>query len=202
MDKVVFVKDDFLNQHDVDALRHLVVSEQENFAPTSTMTNADDYRRSSVLSYKKFPFELYSKFKSLIHELVPEVCEELVHPEFDIDKDAFEAQITQSGHGDFYKTHNDNGSVEVRLRELTYVYYFNFEPKRFHGGELQVYTRDVADHSLIIPDNESIFVTPVHNRIIFFDSRRKHQVLKVYTASPSFQDSRFTVNGWVKRTNV
>lgn len=199
METAVYIKHNFLNEIDVQMLRDLVLDEQENFAPTSTMTNASDYRRSSVLSHKRFPYSLFVKFKELIHNLVPEVCDELLHPEFDIDEDGFESQMTQSGHGDFYKTHNDNGSPEVLRRELTYVYYFNFEPKRFHGGELQVFTRDVADHSLEIPDDESMFVAPQHNSIVFFDSRRKHQVLKVLTASGAFVDSRFTINGWVKR---
>ena len=201
MNNIVYTIEHFLSEEEVEHLKQLILDNKENFNPTTTMTNAANYRQSSVLQWDKYPRALFDSFKNKIYALIPEVCDRLVHPDFELDEDGFESQITLSSDGDFYKTHNDNGSPEVRLRELTYVYYFHFEPKRFHGGELQVYVNDFADESLELPDECSLFVPPTHNMIVFFDSRRKHQVLPVRTASPAFEDARFTVNGWIKRLN-
>lgn len=199
MNNIVYTINEFLNDEEMARLHDLVLSEKENFKATTTMTNADNYRKSSALQWDHYPRALFDFFRDKIHALIPQVCDILLHPEFEIDQEGFESQITCSSDRDFYKTHNDSGSVEVSRREITYVYYFNFEPKRFRGGELQVYTNDFNDPSLEIPDEDSFFVAPVNNSIVFFDSRRKHQVLPVRTRSPAFEDSRFTVNGWVKR---
>jgi Rps23 Pro-64 3,4-dihydroxylase Tpa1-like proline 4-hydroxylase len=42
-------------------------------------------------------------------------------------------------------------------------------------------------------------IEPMNNRIVLFDSRCMHEVLPVESDSEAFGDSRFTLNGWLRR---
>jgi len=188
--------DNFLTPEEISLLWNFVEENRENFEPTKTSTNAVDYRKSFVLPATYFP-ALYAALSSRLMFLFPKIAYELVHPEFEVG--SVEMQLTATNDGGFYKTHNDSGHAESQKRELTYVYYFNREPKQFTGGALQLYKTDLNSGELELPDEQSILIEPIHNRIIFFDSRLMHQVLPARVASKDFFDSRFTLNGWINR---
>jgi SM-20-related protein len=189
-----FYIDNFLSEYEISLLFDTIEENKENFQPTKTSTEAVDYRKSFVLAATFFP-ELYDAFKSRLKFLFPTITFELAHPDFDMD--SFEMQLTATNDGGFYKTHNDSGHPASHKRELTYVYYFNRKPKKFKGGQLQLYKTNTNNESLELPDSDSTFIEPVHNRIIFFDSRLMHQVLPTFVESKDFFDSRFTINGWL-----
>jgi Rps23 Pro-64 3,4-dihydroxylase Tpa1-like proline 4-hydroxylase len=115
-------------------------------------------------------------------------------PEFAIDE--LEMQLTAHGNGNFYKVHNDSDG-EVIKRTLTYVYYFNREPKPFRGGNLRMYETNYVNGWIATPEYQEI--EPMNNRIVLFDSRCMHEVLPVESDSEAFGDSRFTLNGWLRR---
>ena len=94
--------------------------------------------------------------------------------------------------------HTDAGDNETRKRELTYVYYFNRMPLGFAGGELRVYDDEVRNNKLARRDTYQT-IAPEHNTIVFFHARVMHEVTPVIVPSKAFGDSRFTVNGWVRR---
>ncbi|MEO1802338.1 MAG: 2OG-Fe(II) oxygenase, partial [Cyanobacteria bacterium J06629_2] len=109
-----------------------------------------------------------------------------------------EMQMTAHNDGCFYKVHSDAGSAKTQTRELTYVYYFYKEPKAFTGGELKIYDTQMVGEKFIQRDNSKI-VEPRNNSIVFFNSRCKHEVLPIACPSRQFDDSRFTLNGWLRR---
>jgi SM-20-related protein len=185
--------DHWLTETDHRQLLDYVLSQEKAFVPTTTSTDAQDYRRSQVLY--EFP-----EFAELVHERIyatlPEVYKTLsmaAFPIMDIEK-----QLTAHNDGNYYKVHNDNGSADTATREFTYVYYFYREPKAFTGGELIIYDSQIANGFYVQADSFQT-VEPRNNSIVFFLSRYLHEVLPVHCPSRSFADSRLTINGWVRR---
>src|SRR6185369_7664014 len=104
---------------------------------------------------------------------------------------AIEVQATASNDGDFFGLHQDGGPDSPR--EVSFIYFLHDEPRRFSGGELRIcHTREV-DGRLLAADTR---LTPEGDTLVFFASRRAHEVLPVAVPSLAFADSRFTVNGW------
>ena len=110
-----------------------------------------------------------------------------------------EAQITASIDGSFFGVHTDADRVKVPKRYLTYVYYFNRQPKGFSGGELRIYD-DVLRNNKLARGDTFQTIEPLHNRLVLFWARTMHEVMPVRVASHAFADARFTVNGWVNST--
>lgn len=185
--------DDFLSPEENQQILKLAIDRQSDFVPTSTSTNADNYRASHVL-YPSFFTDFYYLVSSRLRAIHPEVLKTLNLPEFAIDE--LEMQLTAHGNGNFYKVHNDSDG-EVIKRTLTYVYYFNREPKPFRGGNLRMYETNYVNGWIAKPEYQEI--EPMNNRIVLFDSRCMHEVLPVESDSEAFGDSRFTLNGWLRR---
>ncbi len=186
----------FLTPDEHQSLLQYVLEKETYFVPTTTSTNEINYRQSMVLySFPEFS-ELMLK---RVEAIVPEVISRLDLPSFSINY--IESQLTAHNDGNYYKIHNDNGSSETILRELTYVYYFYQEPKHFSGGELLIYDSDISNN-FYINSNPFQTVEPRNNSIVFFLSRYMHEVLPVICPSQAFADSRFTINGWVNRVPI
>ncbi|QLE59347.1 proline hydroxylase [Nostoc sp. TCL26-01] len=185
--------DNFLSPEEHQQLIKYTLAKEADFLPTTTSTQDEDYRRSMVLySFPEFSELIIKKIQAVI----PDIVSKLAMPSFNVAQ--IESQLTAHNDGNYYKIHNDNGSPETATRELTYVYYFYQEPKRFSGGELLIYDSKVENNFYV---NAETFKTvePRNNSIVFFISRYMHEVLPVKCPSKSFTDSRFTINGWVRR---
>ncbi len=186
--------DNFLTSDEHQQLLNYVLGKEADFVSTSTSTNAMNYRQSMVLySFPEFSQSILKR----IEAIVPDVITKLGLLSFPISY--IESQLTAHNDGNYYKIHNDNGSPETVLREITYVYYFYREPKHFSGGELLIYDSQIS-HNFYINSDSFKTVEPRNNSIIFFLSRCMHEVLPVNCPSKVFADSRFTINGWVNRT--
>jgi len=109
-----------------------------------------------------------------------------------------EAQITASNDGAFYGVHTDADYAQLHRRYLTYVYYFNSQPKAFTGGELYLYDDILRNNKLAMGETYQA-VQPTHNTMVLFWARIMHEVRPVSAPSKRFRDSRFTVNGWVNK---
>jgi SM-20-related protein len=110
--------------------------------------------------------------------------------------DDIECQVTAHLDGGFFQIHNDSGSEDTRSRVVTFVYYFESRPNSFLGGELRIYEpelhgKDGRTRYTIVP--------PTDNSLVFFPSGVMHEVLPTYVQSKIFSDSRFTINGWIRR---
>ncbi|MFN3926468.1 MAG: 2OG-Fe(II) oxygenase [Pseudanabaenaceae cyanobacterium] len=85
---------------------------------------------------------------------------------------------------------NDNGSPDSATRELTYVYYFYQEPKKFTGGKLLLYDGLTKNNNMFDKAETYKTYTPSNNTITFFPSHYLHEVLPVSCPSRNFADSR------------
>lgn len=187
--------DNFLTPAEKNKLIKYVLAKESEFVSTSTSTNAEDYRRSMVLhSFPEFSELMVNRIKAIL----PDVLQKLNIPSFEIGE--IEAQLTMHNDNNFYKLHNDSGSPDTATRFFTYVYYFNREPKAFSGGELQIYDSKIENNFYVAADSFRT-VEPRNNSIVFFLSRYMHEVLRVSCPSKAFADSRFTINGWVRKAN-
>ena len=187
--------DNFLKPEEYQQALDVAFGKQAEFVDSRTVTNAANYRSSSILYATLFP-ELYYLVKNKILAALPLVLENLNYPEFAVSR--VEMQMTAHNDGCFYKVHTDAGSEKTKDRQLTYVYYFYQEPKQFTGGELKIYDTELQDNSFK-QKARSQTVEPRNNRIVFFNSRCKHEVLPIICPSQNFQHSRFTLNGWLRK---
>ncbi|MBW3586156.1 MAG: 2OG-Fe(II) oxygenase [Cyanobacteria bacterium 0813] len=187
--------DNFLTSAEKNKLIKYVLAKESEFVTTSTSTNADDYRRSMVLhSFPEFSELMVNRIKAIL----PDVLRKLNIPSFPLGE--IEAQLTMHNDNNFYKLHNDSGSPDTASRFFTYVYYYYREPKAFSGGELQIYDSKI-ENNFYVADETFRTVEPRNNSIVFFLSRYMHEVLRVSCPSKAFADSRFTINGWVRKAN-
>ncbi len=187
--------ENFLTNSETKQLLNYILQRKSDFVPTTTSTNAENYRRSLVLhSFPKFRELIVKNIKKLF----PDVLNKLSIPEFSIAQ--IESQLTAHNDNNFYKIHNDNGSPDTATRVLTYVYYFYQEPKAFTGGNLIIYDSKIKGKYYVKADTFKT-VEPKNNSIVFFLSRYMHEVLPVSCPSKAFTDSRFTINGWIRRAD-
>lgn len=185
--------DNFLKPEEHKHLLKYVLEKESDFLPSNTSTNDINYRQSMVLySFPEFSEQILKR----IQAVVPDIISKLNLPSFSVSQ--IESQLTAHNDGNYYKLHNDNGSPDTATRELTYVYYFYQEPKSFSGGELLIYDSKI-ENNLYVNAETFKTVEPRNNSIIFFLSRYMHEVLPVNCPSQAFGDSRFTINGWVRR---
>jgi Rps23 Pro-64 3,4-dihydroxylase Tpa1-like proline 4-hydroxylase len=185
--------DGFLTPSDNQRLLDFVAQQQSDFVSTSTSVGDLDYRKSVVLH--SFP-EFSNLITQRIRETFPDILSKLNLPDFAIQQ--IESQLTAHNDGHYYNIHNDNGSPDSETRELTYVYYFHNQPKAFSGGELKIYDTRIKNNYYVDAETFHI-IEPRNNSIVFFLSRYMHEVLPIYCASRAFADSRFTINGWIRR---
>jgi Rps23 Pro-64 3,4-dihydroxylase Tpa1-like proline 4-hydroxylase len=186
--------DNFLSNSEQQNLLNYVFQKKSAFVPSSTSTQDLDYRRSLVLhSFTKFSELLINR----VRKAMPDVCEAL-QMKFEVGN--VEAQLTAHNDGNYYKVHNDSGSPDTATRELTFVYYFYREPKSFSGGELVIYDSKIENNYYVKADSFQK-VEPRNNSIVFFPSYYMHEVLPIHCPSQAFADSRFTINGWIRRAS-
>lgn len=199
----VFVKRNFLTKQELNGLTNYVLSHERDFSPSTVIAHegpdsAQDlsYRKSMVL-YNLGDYT--SMIQDRLYALLPDVLEAFKRDAFPIAH--VDIQVTASNDGDFFKVHQDNSSVEpldIPRREISYVYYFHSEPKAFTGGQLKLYNSQdgAVQHS---KKRSAETITPRQNTLVLFPSSYDHEVLPVRCPSRRFENSRFTVNGWIIR---
>ena len=190
----VVIVDGLLGDAEWSPLLARVLASEAQFQPSATHDARADYRHSLVLNP---PPDLVEPVVRRVRSLTPDVLPELrVQP---ITVGVVEAQVTASIDGSFFGVHTDADRQKVPKRYLTYVYYFNRQPKAFSGGELRVYD-DVLRNGKLARSETFQVIEPLHNRLVLFWARTMHEVMPVRMPSGAFGDARFTVNGWVNST--
>jgi len=178
---------DFLAKRDnVNLFKQTIRSEQD-FVTAGVIDYSNEYTnwRSAKVSFWNTRVEKVSdKLKELISSKYFEVCRMLNIDQLNDYK--IDIQLTAHNHGDYFKAHADRSTDdETNNRVLTFVYYFYKIPKPFVGGEL------------VIHGTERYSIDPYNNMIIFFKPEILHEVLPICTDENSFENSRFTLNGWL-----
>ena len=185
--------DGFLSASEVAWLMELTFAAESRFALARLSDARDDYRQALMLGA---PHEVWELFTGKIRTVMLDVMTRLRMGRFTVGN--IDCQITASGDGGYFKAHTDAGHNETIKRQLTYVYYYNREPKGFTGGELRVYDDTIRNGKLAATESFQV-IEPRHNSIVFFQAPVMHEVMPVNVPSRQFRDSRFTVNGWVDR---
>lgn len=188
--------ENFLSPAENRQILELAIANQSQFVASTTTGDVANYRESSILYATHFP-DYYQFFQDRILHTLPTVLSKLNHPRFSVDQ--VQMQLTAHHDGDYYKIHNDASSAKTKTRAITYVYYFHRYPKTFSGGELQLYDTEWRNGSASAGERSTI-IEPRNNSIVFFNSRCQHQVLPICCSSGQFEDGRFTLNGWLRRT--
>ncbi|MGE0449971.1 MAG: 2OG-Fe(II) oxygenase [Vicinamibacterales bacterium] len=185
--------DDVLAPEDLARLMDFALAREAELRPSGVTTNVEGYRRSRVLF--EFP-EFKELLLSRVRAYLPTALRALAVPPFHVSR--IEAQLTAHNDGDYFKVHPDSGSGDTATREITFVYYFNREPKGYAGGELVLYDSRLVN-GVLEKDESFSLIEPRRNSMVLFRSHCHHEVLPVTCPSGAFADSRFTINGWVRR---
>ena len=194
------VLDEFLAPQELQELTRYALEHESEFSASEVVspTHAKgvvnyEHRRSRVL----MDLGLHENVMlARIKTVLPQVLEKLGMHEFDIAD--VEAQITASNDGDYFHFHCDNGSGKVSSRHLTFVYFFHREPRQFEGGELRIHDAHLEAGSYLSEGSYQTIV-PQQNQIVFFPCELLHEITAVKCSSQLFADSRFTLNGWLRR---
>ncbi len=186
----------FLSPEENQQALEIALTQADQFVGSKTTTQANNYRKSSILYATIFP-DYYEFMRQKLLKTLPDVLQKLNHPTFSVSQ--VEMQLTAHNDGCIYKIHNDSGSAKTVTRMITYVYYFHQEPKKFSGGELRLYETELKA-GVATTNGQYKTIEPKNNSIVFFDSRCKHEVMPVKCPSQKFEDGRFTLNGWLRRT--
>ena len=193
----------FLSPEENRELYLHILLQEEHFRRSVVLGTAEKHRRSRYLA-KEYYLKYFKVIEARITVRLEEILDYLGISNFRVSN--FESQCTSSNQGDYYRLHNDAGMPLVAKRTLTYVYYFSRLPLPFTGGELEIYETDpqIADTERYLGVKSAgkflkTTLTPTNNSIVFFNSRLTHQVLPVQCPSGKFEDSRFTINGWLSR---
>jgi SM-20-related protein len=194
------VLNEFLAPQEVGQLTRFTLEHESDFKVSEVLSPVAEggvvdyeHRKSRVLMEIE-PHQ--SVILERIKAALPQVLEKLGMEEFTIG--GVEAQITASGDGDFFHFHSDNGSDRVASRYLTFVYFFHREPRQFEGGELRIHDARL-DGGEYTSDGTYQAIAPQQNQIVFFPCEMMHEITPVKCASGLFADSRFTLNGWLRR---
>jgi Rps23 Pro-64 3,4-dihydroxylase Tpa1-like proline 4-hydroxylase len=194
------VLDEFLSPQELEQLTRFTMEHEADFQNSEVYSPSvqkgvinDDFRRSRVLMELG---EQQEVILERIKSVLPQVLEKLGMEEFAIAD--VEAQITASNDGDFFHCHDDNGSDGVASRHLTFVYFFHREPRQFEGGELRIHDAHLQD-ARYVSDGSYQTIVPQQNQIVFFPCELLHEITPVKCGSQLFADSRFTLNGWLRR---
>jgi Rps23 Pro-64 3,4-dihydroxylase Tpa1-like proline 4-hydroxylase len=106
-----------------------------------------------------------------------------------------ETQVSRYGdEGQKYNYHVDAFSNDNR--QLTMVYYFNEEPKKYKGGEISLTDSPIFRGKKMDKSREEVTIIPENNMAVVFGGRLPHFVHP--TKSPkTFSKGRFSVNCWI-----
>ena len=180
------------------AMAHVLAHEHEFLDSTvsdegnQNASSADTrFRRSRILNDIQ---DMAPLVASKLHVLLPEIWPQLRLPQLPLTK--LECQITAHGDGDFFNTHTDNGMPDIAHRQVSYVYYFHQEPKRFTGGHLRFYNTWLAG-GLNTAGALAADIEPPRNSLMVFASHLHHEVTPIRCESTALADQRLTINGWL-----
>ncbi len=194
------VLDEFLAPQELAELTRFTLEHEADFASSEVVSPSHDagvvnydHRRSCVLM-DLGPHE--NLMLERIKTVLPDILQKLGMQDFQIAQ--VEAQITASNDGDYFHFHSDNGSGQVASRYLTFVYFFHHEPKQFEGGELRIHDARL-EQGMYASEGSYQTIVPQQNQIVFFPCEMLHEITPVECASQRFVDSRFTLNGWLRR---
>ena len=103
-------------------------------------------------------------------------------------------KISVYHHGHFFGLHHDDNTGPAASRRFGFIYYFEYPPRRFSGGELILFDRDPDS---LLPTASFTNVAPAHNSLAIIPANTWHEVLPIHCPSDDWFAGRFTLSGWI-----
>tara|TARA_R110000824_G_scaffold279475_1_gene467683 strand:- start:63 stop:722 length:660 start_codon:yes stop_codon:yes gene_type:complete len=203
---LIIIRDFFTNDENKEILAEAVGNEKHF---VSALTNKSIYPefRSNKAAYYDVIYEKDrsgSKLLSLIdgsfsnNDELKSVLNTASYPIHKFRNSNYHAtQVSRYGDdGQQFKYHID--AMEGTERQLTMVYYFHEEPKKYKGGEIS-FTRSPISMGVPMDKNaKPMVIKPENNMAVIFGALTAHTVYP--TTSPKiFSQGRFSVNCWIGR---
>jgi len=194
------VLDEFLAPQELVDLTQFALDHEKDFSASQVISPVAErgvidyeHRRSRVLmDLEQYQDLILQRIKAVL----PRVLQELEMEDFVVAD--VEAQMTASNDGDFFRFHSDNSNEQVGSRYLTFVYFFQREPRQFEGGELRLHDARLEE-GVYVSEGSYQTIVPQQNQIVLFPCELMHEITPVKCPSGQFADSRFTLNGWLRR---
>jgi hypothetical protein len=173
----------------IDEVLNLAISNPQLFRPA--IVEKDGIFPSPVLDKKQYSADSFCNkalkdlMQPMIDQLMARKTEMTAH--FSMKRLYLRSPhifMTRMGDGDFLSRHSDMMKTAGPNFELTFLIYLHSKPKRFSGGELELYW-----------DNGMEVIAPLHNMLVAFPGALEHAVRVVTCPSNEFRDSRFVVVG-------
>lgn len=194
------VLDEFLAPQELAELTRFILDHEADFEASEVIS---PHAEGGVVNYEHRSSRVLmeiGKYQDLmldrIRTALPQILGKLGMEEFTVA--GVEAQVTASNEGDFFHFHSDNASERVAARYLTFVYFFHREPRGFEGGELRIHDARL-ENGQYVSEGTYQTIIPQQNQIVFFPCEVLHEITPVKCSSRLFADSRFTLNGWLRR---
>jgi SM-20-related protein len=202
---IIVIRNIFTKKENNDILEEAVKNKKTFKQGVIGNDKISSFRTNKVSYYDKIYDSDRSKSKLLtvIDEIfkTPEFSEIISSSPYPINlysqTNYHETQVSRYGDdGQLYKYHLD--AFNNNERQITFVYYFNEEPKKYKGGEIQFTNSPIHNGKKADKNTESITIEPENNMAVVFGSNTAHMVLP--TKSPkTFNKGRFSVNCWIGR---
>lgn len=210
---IAVIRDDALPPEQLDALLAHAVSKEADFIEAGLVRNDAGAAVTVDRSFRynkqlRGASSLPDPTMSELRALVPALASELPGMRAsEVADGTFEAFITATPNGGFFRPHVDDSHEGARDRFISFVLYFSRVPRPFTGGELcierdwkdtdRLFLFDAGRNGFDHPDIADV-VVPVPNRLVVFGAHRRHEIRPVRSTSNQFADSRFTVTGFVR----
>lgn len=182
----------------VSRLVEHTLKHQQKFQPATVVMRGDDTPEVNERIRRALTLDDLGEFEAAMRERVKAHLESALkrmkRQPFAVGR--IEMQITASGDGDYFRLHPDTDGKDTR--EISFVYFFHREPRRFSGGELRIYETRQIDGKLV-PADHAQTISPRQDTLVFFPATNDHEVLPTRVPSGEFADSRFTIAGWIHR---
>lgn len=190
----VFIENFLPAQFHRTLLPRVLAAPDEDVVPSTVGKNEynPDRRVSFTVGGLK---EIQSQFWDYVAAALPSVCPRLHVPAFTVGKT--EVRVRTYRAGNFFDVHRDNSIPETADRQVSFVYFFHRVPRQYTGGELLML--DTSADSLRYSITNFSRIIPTDNAIILFPSRFYHAVVPVECASSDPGDTRFVINGHIRR---
>jgi hypothetical protein len=142
----------FLTEAEHDELLNYVLGREREFTPATVQQQGNSAAVVDQRIRSSLVLDGLGRFEALLTERIKEHLEavraRLGHQAFPLGR--IELQVTANGDRDYFGMHRDTDGGDSR--ELTFVYFFSSEPRRFSGGELRVFETVVEDGRIIGTD--------------------------------------------------
>jgi predicted 2-oxoglutarate/Fe(II)-dependent dioxygenase YbiX len=211
---VTAVVDGALSPDELRDLLAYTISREADFVDTRVLASAPDAlpvvdpdvrRNLHLRGTANVPAAVMERLRHRVPYLASTLDDE---EDQDLAGGIYEADITATADGGFFRPHIDNGNASVRNRSTSFVLFFSHEPRSFRGGALcierdwrvgdRLFMFDALQEGRLTRKELAEVIEPITNRLVVFRSRRLHEVRPVLTENAAFASARFTVTGFVR----